>query len=478
MAHGGYGVMVAQEPVKLLERVQIPLATFAWVIHIHKGEPRLSLSHKILPMTPEERFQKDLRWVLQEIKTELLATPNGKPVEFRIRIQKDKRKIDDPTPSPDTQRKLLKKLEELKVLKIKIHSTYVPDLFARPIEFLLTINHTKFDTLYNSYENKAEQNIAINVDFLKNQRTPKEIKKSLERRFHALVEYKNNIFHYAAAEMDYIDFIGTNKKIGEIIEQLAFEGRVGLPTLQHVSIIFFLESIRLYDLSNPGAEKHPHKIIMPSFLTQKIEERFDLLKSFKNMLRETFAEDEERRRHGLPVITDETAPPTLSSAEHFHKMHLLHNHILEKLEEQKPIAPHDNESKTNQKQSYKISVKDREIWVNEYLIAKPYATGSNFEFFEYVRSQTSNQPILRTQLPESFGSASLKEQMKNKRFFNILNGLGFKDEIKKAFFYKVNSDSLYYRGDEVTTDGLKEAGVKISIFLKELEVAHLKNSPK
>lgn len=123
---------------------------------------------------------------------------------------------------------------------------------------------------------------------------------------------------------------------------------------------------------------------------------------------------------------------------------------------------------------YTLSVRDREIWINKYLISKPHAVGSNFEFFQYVRLESPNTKIERGKLSGP-GSLGLNEQLENKRFFKILNALGFKGEIRKAFFYKVGKDSLYYRGNAITIIDLEEAGVKIPLFIKELELADLKN---
>lgn len=127
---------------------------------------------------------------------------------------------------------------------------------------------------------------------------------------------------------------------------------------------------------------------------------------------------------------------------------------------------------------YIISVKDREIWVNQYLISKPHAVGSNFEFFEHIRLHPSHTKIERDKLPSKFGRSSIKEQVKTKSFIKIVNELGFKGEILKAFFYDRGKDTITYRGDEITKENLQKAGVKIPLFLKELELAHTKNSPE
>ena len=135
----------------------------------------------------------------------------------------------------------------------------------------------------------------------------------------------------------------------------------------------------------------------------------------------------------------------------------------------------ENEQNIN---DFKIIIKDREIWISKYLVGKPHAVGSNFEFFEYIRSQKQNTKINRETLPDFGGNLSLKEQVKSKSFIKIVNELGFKGEIMKAFFYNRSKDTLTYRGDQITKEDLEKAGVKKSLFLKELELAHAKNSPE
>lgn len=119
-----------------------------------------------------------------------------------------------------------------------------------------------------------------------------------------------------------------------------------------------------------------------------------------------------------------------------------------------------------------LSVKDREIWINNFLIGKPHAVGSNYDFLEQIRSKPPNTKIERKNL-----DPVLQKDINNIRFFKILNSLGFKGEIKKSFFYKVDGNSLYYRGDKVTKKQLLEAGMNLKLLVKELEVAHAKYNP-
>lgn len=114
---------------------------------------------------------------------------------------------------------------------------------------------------------------------------------------------------------------------------------------------------------------------------------------------------------------------------------------------------------------YRISIKDREIWVNDYLLSKPHGAGKNFSFFEYIH-QYPNQAIHRNELPDS-----LQKEISGRRFSKILNELGFKGEILRAFFPERGKSVIHYR-PEVTKEQLEKDGIKLRLFIKQLEVAH------
>ena len=135
----------------------------------------------------------------------------------------------------------------------------------------------------------------------------------------------------------------------------------------------------------------------------------------------------------------------------------------------------------SKKEVFEIKVKDKYILVNDYILSKPHSVGSNLEFFEYVRSKPPYTPIKRKEMPnvgDGVAYAYTKDEIKNKSFTKILNELGFTDEILIAFFPKRGKDELVYRGDKITKKDLEKSGVKIPLFLEELKVAHLKNSPE
>ena len=109
-------------------------------------------------MTPEEKFNQDVWWILQEIqKDELLAPKNGK-VEFLIRAQSKTRtaKTDSASyviPDIETQRKLLYKLTNWKALDVKpVDNILRGSDISNPRVYDLTIKQPRFDELYKKYE--------------------------------------------------------------------------------------------------------------------------------------------------------------------------------------------------------------------------------------------------------------------------------------------------------------------------------------
>ena len=116
-------------------------------------------------MTPEEKFNQEIWWILQEIRKEQLSTPKGEKVEFSLRKPpKYSRKTDDSLPSDEAQRKLLHKLKEWKALGLKPTGFFMDDnIFAPPTAYLLTIRQSKFDELYRLYESGSSYSESKNA---------------------------------------------------------------------------------------------------------------------------------------------------------------------------------------------------------------------------------------------------------------------------------------------------------------------------
>ncbi len=87
---------------------------------------------------------------------------------------------------------------------------------------------------------------------------------------------------------------------------------------------------------------------------------------------------------------------------------------------------------------FSVSTRDREIRINNYVISKPHAVGKNMSFFEHLMGNPS-KGIKRDDL-----SPFLQGEIRGKKFSKILNDLGFKSEILKAFFPKRGKGFLIF----------------------------------
>lgn len=115
----------------------------------------------VMNLTPEEKFNQEVWWILQEIKKEQLATPKGEKVYFSLRVLPKtssirRKNVDYGFPQADTQRKLLYKLREWKALDLEPSNLNFDDLLSSPIAYLLTI-FKKFDELYRTYKIKNQK---------------------------------------------------------------------------------------------------------------------------------------------------------------------------------------------------------------------------------------------------------------------------------------------------------------------------------
>lgn len=107
-------------------------------------------------MTPEEKFNQDVWWVLQEIKEESLATLKDKPLKFEV-----VKLVAAGIPSQDRQKNIIHKLQELKAIKI----TYETDPSGGGISrylFELKILQPKFDEVYKKYQKACDLQSHLN----------------------------------------------------------------------------------------------------------------------------------------------------------------------------------------------------------------------------------------------------------------------------------------------------------------------------
>lgn len=155
------------------------------------------------------------------------------------------------------------------------------------------------------------------------------------------------------------------------------------------------------------------------------------------------------------------------------KIDKLINEIKELRQEIEKIAATKN-VKTELPETFQLTVKDREIWINNFLLSKPHAVGTNFETLEFIRSKSANTPIKKSDLPNF-----LKEEIGGGSIADILYQLGFTKEILKAFFPKRSKKGMItYAGDKITKEYLQNKGINIALFMKQLEMAHVRNYPE
>ncbi|VVB55109.1 Uncharacterised protein [uncultured archaeon] len=90
--------------------------------------------------------------------------------------------------------------------------------------------------------------------------------------------------------------------------------------------------------------------------------------------------------------------------------------------------------------------------------------------FEYI-AEKPNTEIWRKELPDF-----LKSEISGKQFSKILNDIGFKGEILKAFFPKRSKTLLVFQ-PTISQDELVKKGIRMKVFIQELQLAHAKNNP-
>jgi hypothetical protein len=117
-----------------------------------------------------------------------------------------------------------------------------------------------------------------------------------------------------------------------------------------------------------------------------------------------------------------------------------------------------------------VAVKDRQIWVNDFLLSKPHAVGGNKGFFDYL-FENAGVSLVRNGMPEY-----AKAEVGSKNFSKVLNELGFKGEILKAFFPERGKSTVLFR-KTVSVAQLEREGIKLPLLLQELRTANIRNSP-
>lgn len=102
-------------------------------------------------MTPEEKFNKQVWEILQEIKEEILATEQNKPVKYLFGNVAGAGII-----PRDRQENIIKKLQELGALKIRVNPWEYPS--STDSILYLEIFEPKFSEVYKKYQELLDTN--------------------------------------------------------------------------------------------------------------------------------------------------------------------------------------------------------------------------------------------------------------------------------------------------------------------------------
>ncbi|MCH7828730.1 hypothetical protein IH982_02610 [Patescibacteria group bacterium] len=111
-------------------------------------------------MTPEEKINWHLWWLLQKIKEEYLSTPKGEPVT--LELGNTESLVNVKFPSIDRREKLMLKLRELGAIELLGDRRTI---YGKT--FILKVSQTNFDKLYKEYEQRCKdtaKNEAITFD--------------------------------------------------------------------------------------------------------------------------------------------------------------------------------------------------------------------------------------------------------------------------------------------------------------------------
>ena len=395
-------------------------------------------------LTPEEKFNQEVWWVLQQLKYLEISGRKKEGISFLIK-SRPIRPSDEPLPS--VQESVLFKLEEWKAIRI-LNQKAEADTYGKNFIYKLEILRYAFNEIYEKFRKLTEKyqfQYDQPIEIFTNEVIPGRTTTKLQRQM-------DETRRWEAERMERERLHKEQMKQSRILRTPADKHTHALDLIIERSE--YAEdgnnfSIEFYDFN---FEQMIGSKMLEKFLTEMQKDG-----CFEQYTRTNYGGD---TRFGF-------IKPSVKKLKVFREKRGKQQHKILTLKAAKEYP-----------EKFVITVKDREIWVNGYLLSKPHFTGSNFEFFEYVRSQPANTKIERKNLPSQFGNLSLREQIRNKGFIKILNELGFKGEILKAFFPKRGKSMLTYKGNKITKADLEKSGIKIPLFTKELELAHIKNSPK
>ena len=110
-------------------------------------------------MTPEEKFNRDVWWVLQQLEYLRISSRKGGNTTFIITVRPI---IGDDTLPPQNQENVLLKAEEWGAIKITDQEVR-QDTYGKDFIYTLEFRQPKFNELYKKYRNACDINSYANV---------------------------------------------------------------------------------------------------------------------------------------------------------------------------------------------------------------------------------------------------------------------------------------------------------------------------
>lgn len=213
----------------------------------------------------------------------------------------------------------------------------------------------------------------------------KIIKENLDRRYNALLHQKKE-GNFLLLKIDYIEFIGKNELLGIAMKSLIKEQKISNKFLQDFFNHFMITILlRQYEADKQNKEK----IIFPSFVDKKIEERYNLFKNFRQMIvdEDKAYQEAKETTNGRKVseatdFFDLKPSKIIKKDDDLFHIQQLHNNLMEKLSE--------------------IEIKDLNNMLNKKIGGKNISFKDGILYFLNKEFDFNNKPIQKDLLNTLF----------------------------------------------------------------------------
>lgn len=415
-------------------------------------------------MNPKDKLRQQMCWVIGKIHEEYLSTPSSKPVTFDLPTV---HVVGGGFPDKERQVNLVRKLAEEGFVNITDYSGSDWSLGEDEELRVKWMNAIMLTTTEKKLET-ASQKYACEIVADESS----ELEEELDNGWLHIKEFLSH-----EAKIGDIQYDGQIMKIVEYIanerEELIYEGKI--PEKEYIVLVPGADStgpaVNDYNvgkflvlLERQGIVRDLH---LPMFVRELENKEVVEVKTRTHVWMSTSYAIKEAIRYPAK-FRNEIPRLKIKNWKKFLEIKEKVAEVEEKSESAK-VGDETAPEEAPASNVYAISVKDREIWVNDWRIGRPHATGAPMELLLHVLPLAPNTKVTREGLP-----TYVKELVGTKNLRKLLEACGFTREIRKVFFSRVGPKSFVYEGDKRAIASLEKAGVNVNLLLKELEVAHLR----